>query len=339
MDGAPSNPKLALRHARRTARKSKRAFSPCKGTPAGAHSIRHHTDTSDIPLAIWPTTQVTSQYQRRGRYLAESNRHPGKMLPAIARRAVTTYSSPGDLVVDPMCGIGTSLVEAVRAGRHAVGVELEGRWKALAEGNLALAWEQGASGRGTVVQGDARQLSRLLVTGARDFLSPASEPKLARLPYGAVDLVLLSPPYACDLIEVYKTTRPAGHVRDARNYSGDRRNLGHARGTAYLDAMAEVYGAAAAVLKPGGYLVTVTKSTRAGGALRDLAGQTVALCEGAGLSYWQHVIGLLATIRDGELVPRPSFWQRLAIRRALARGDRTQLVGHEDVLVFRKPQS
>jgi len=30
------------------------------------------------------------------------------------------------------------------------------------------------------------------------------------------------------------------------------------------------------VLKSGGYLVTVTKSTRAGGALRDLAGQTVA---------------------------------------------------------------
>lgn len=101
----------------------------------------------------------------------------------------------------------------------------------MAEGNLALAWEQGASGRGTVVQGDARRPSRLLVTGARDFLSPATDPKLARLPYGAVDLVLLSPPYACDLIEVYKTTRPAGHLKEARNYSGDRRNLGHARGS------------------------------------------------------------------------------------------------------------
>jgi modification methylase len=128
---------------------------------------------------------VTSQYQRRGRYLPESNRHPGKMLPAIARRAITSYSNPGDLVVDPMCGIGTTLVEAVHAGRHAVGVELEGRWKALAEGNLTFAWEQSASGRGTVVQGDARQLPRLLTTGARDFLSPATEPKLARLPYGA----------------------------------------------------------------------------------------------------------------------------------------------------------
>jgi hypothetical protein len=46
---------------------------------------------------------------------------------------------------------------------------------------------------------------------------------------------------------------------------------------------------------------------------------------------------LLATIRDGELVPRPSFWQRMQIRRALERGQRTHLVCHEDVLVFRKP--
>lgn len=29
------------------------------------------------------------------------------MLPALARRAIETYSDPGALVVDPMCGIGT----------------------------------------------------------------------------------------------------------------------------------------------------------------------------------------------------------------------------------------
>lgn len=259
------------------------------------------------------------------------------MLPAIAERAIDTYTNPRDLVVDPMCGIGTTLVEAVHVGRRAVGVEMEARWTALAEANLTLAWKQGARGRATVVQGDARELPRLIVTGARDFLAPPDEPNPARLPYGAVDLVLLSPPYGCDLIEPYKTTQPATDLREARNYSGDRRNLGHARGASYLDAMAEVYDTAAAVLKPGGYLVTVTKSTRSGGALRDLAGETVALCQRAGLVYWQHVIGLLATIRDGELIPRPSFWQRLAIRRALARGDRTQLVGHEDILVFRRP--
>src|ERR1700685_2582764 len=76
--------------------------------------------TADLPLAVWPCAQRTSQWQRHGRYLAESNRHPGKMLPALARRAVETYSDPRGLVVDPMCGIGTTLVEASDLGRRAI---------------------------------------------------------------------------------------------------------------------------------------------------------------------------------------------------------------------------
>lgn len=127
---------------------------------------------------------------------------------------------------------------------------------------------------------------------------------------------------------------------DTTNYSRDRRNLGHARGSAYLVAMDDIYRACAAVLKPGGFLVCVTKDMRSGGggALRNLSGETIALCEDAGLIYWQRVISLLATVRDSELVMRPSFWQTLHARRRREKGDRTQVVAHEDVLVFRKPQ-
>lgn len=103
--------------------------------------------------------------------------------------------------------------------------------------------------------------------------------------------------------------------------------------------MAEIYAACAAVLKPGGFLVAVTKDLRERGGLRDLAGDTIALCRAAGLEYWQHVIALLASIRDGQLVPYPSFFQLTQTRKAVARGDRTALVAHEDVLVFRKSGS
>jgi hypothetical protein len=94
------------------------------------------------------------------------------------------------------------------------------------------------------------------------------------------------------------------------------------------------------MLAPGGFLVLVTKNLRVQGGLRNLAGDTVAVCQHAGLAYWQHVIALLAGIRDdGELRPRPSFWQLLHARNALAAGERTQLVCHEDVLVFRSRKS
>jgi tRNA G10 N-methylase Trm11 len=72
------------------------------------------------------------------------------MLPELARRIMAEYSPPSGLVVDPMCGIGTTLVEATRLGRDAVGVELEARWADLACANLAHTRIRGATGSGRV---------------------------------------------------------------------------------------------------------------------------------------------------------------------------------------------
>src|ERR1035438_6266495 len=81
--------------------------------------------TPAVPLAVWPVAQTTAQYQRAGRYLPGCTAHPGKMLPELARRIVTEYSSVGQVVVDPLAGIGTTVVEAALLDRRAVGVELE----------------------------------------------------------------------------------------------------------------------------------------------------------------------------------------------------------------------
>jgi modification methylase len=289
----------------------------------------------DLPIAIWPCAQKTSQTQRRGRYLPESNQHPGKMLPALARQAIETYSDPGDVVLDPMCGIGTTLVEAIHAGRHGLGIELDRRWANLARANIAHASTQGAPDSAQVIEGDARHLPEIVPTPTRLLRSPAAKQSG---PDGTVDLVLTSPPYACGVAG--SLVQRDGRIRDEAtfNYSADRANLGHARGDAYLRAMAEVYAACASVLKPGGFLVLVTKDMRSEGALRNLSGQTITLCEDIGLRYWQRVIGLLAAVRDSELVMRPSFWQLIQTRRARALGGRTHVVAHEDILVFRKSE-
>lgn len=302
-----------------------------------AHRSREPYRTSDIPLAIWPCAQKTSQWQRHGRYLPESNRHPGKMLPALARHAIDAYSEPGDLVIDPMCGIGTTLVEAIHIRREAIGVELEPRWANLARANIQHAHDHGATAH--VVEGDARRLQGLLAAHThRQHSRVAGQ---ARRPRGQADLILTSPPYACQIADVVteNIASRTGRIcrEDTSNYSPDKHNLGHARGTAYLTAMADIYEACATVLKPGGFLVLVTKDMRSAGALRNLSGETIALCQDAGLLYWQRVIGLLATIRDNEIVMRPSFWQTLQTRRARTRSEHTHVVAHEDVLVFRKP--
>jgi modification methylase len=262
------------------------------------------------------------------------------MLPELARRAIGAYSEPGDLVVDPMCGIGTTLVEAIHLDRDALGIELERRWASLATANLAHAREQGATRRAAVIEGDARQLPRHLTRAGRAWRKgDAGSETVARLGAGSADLILTSPPYGRDIELIDKPAWLAGGSlgdKGSRNYSADSDNLGHARGQRYQSAMGEVYAACAAALKPGGFLVVVTKNLRAGRAMHDLAGATVDLCTAAGLQYWQHVIALHAAVRGDRLVARPSFWQLSTIRKALARGERIQLVCHEDVLVFRK---
>lgn len=51
-------------------------------------------------------------------------RYPARFSPVFARTAIETFSQPGDTVLDPYMGGGTTIVEAVAAGRIAVGSDL-----------------------------------------------------------------------------------------------------------------------------------------------------------------------------------------------------------------------
>jgi len=52
------------------------------------------------------------------------HRYSGKFIPQIAARAISLLSSPGDLIVDPYCGSGTTLLECALLNRRAIGVDL-----------------------------------------------------------------------------------------------------------------------------------------------------------------------------------------------------------------------
>lgn len=51
-------------------------------------------------------------------------KYPARFSPAFASAAIRAFSGPGDLVLDPHVGGGTTLVEAIAAGRRAVGVDI-----------------------------------------------------------------------------------------------------------------------------------------------------------------------------------------------------------------------
>lgn len=89
---------------------------------------------------------------------------------ALAASVIGHASRPGDLVLDPFAGYGTTVVVAERMGRRAIGIE-------LVPEHLEIARRR-SGGRGRLLEGDARQLAQLV-----------DEP---------VDLVLTSPPYMPD---------------------------------------------------------------------------------------------------------------------------------------------
>lgn len=107
---------------------------------------------------------------------------------AVAEHVIERYSAPGDWVLDPFCGFGTTLVVAERMGRHAVGYETDERRAAFSASRVAN--------------------PDRVVHGSSEDLTPAQWPPFA--------LLFTSPPYW--------TFRPDGNS-DLTTYLADVRRL------------------------------------------------------------------------------------------------------------------
>ncbi len=276
--------------------------------------------SADLPMSVWTTAQTHVRQQRAGRYVPESARHPGRMLPAIARAAITAYTAPGDLVLDPMCGVGTTLVEAMHSGRDALGVEYEPEWADITRANLDHAVSQGASGRGEVITGDARHLSSLVDPHVR----------------GTVAMVLTSPPYGASVHGQATPVPGRGVLKSHDRYSKDRANLAHQPLGRLLCAFTSILVSCRDLLRPGGVVAVTARPYRRSGELVDLPAAVLRCGDAAGLVPYERNIALLAGLREDRLVPRASFFALDQVRRARRAGRPLQVIAHEDVLVFRR---
>jgi len=113
-------------------------------------------------------------FPERGKWATHSGKFRGNWSPHIPRNILLRYSHEGDIVLDPMVGSGTSLIECKLTKRKGIGVDINPDFIELARKNLVFETTEKLPSQ-KLKMGDARTLS---------FLEDKS-----------IDLILLHPPY------------------------------------------------------------------------------------------------------------------------------------------------
>lgn len=79
------------------------------------------SDPEHIDSENWDFSSEETQY-----LLHNLHAYPARFIPQIPKRAIERWSQPGDVVLDPFCGSGTTLLEGLLARRSSVGIDNNG---------------------------------------------------------------------------------------------------------------------------------------------------------------------------------------------------------------------
>ena len=203
-------------------------------------AIPLHTEPATITAtgpdpAYLPESSTVWSFPERGEWATHKGNYRGNWSPYIPHNLIRKYTKPGELVLDQMCGSGTTLVEAKLLGRDAIGVDVnpdavmvtQDRLNFVPTQKLVRTKDQHPPGKIRVFVGDARNLDQI-----QD---------------GTVDLVATHPPYAG--IIAYTGARVTGDISALRLKD-------------FFEGIRQVAKEALRVLKPGKYCAVLIGDTR-----------------------------------------------------------------------------
>ena len=189
-------------------------------------------------------------------------RHPAKFPETLVQEFIVFFTKARGVVFDPMAGTGSTLVAALRSGRHSFGVELNPGYaeiarQAIAEERQSLG-ETAASLKSSVITGDSAEIAKII---QENGIPP-------------IDYVITSPPY-WDMLHA----RGAETQKNRRGdesldvfYSDDPSDLGNLHDYAeFVERLVEIYAGLKPYLKEKAYLTIIVKNVKKGGKIYPLA--------------------------------------------------------------------
>jgi DNA modification methylase len=171
-------------------------------------------------------------FPSRGDWATHSGNYRGNWSPYIPRNLIMKYSKPGELVLDQMCGSGTTLVESKLLGRDGIGVDVNPDAIMVSKDRLSFDYN--------TLDRPCRVETRTYVGDSRNLDLIGDE---------SIDVIATHPPYA-------------GII----SYSGKRilDDLSRLKLPAYVDAMRKVAAESYRVLKNNRYCGVLIGDTRKG---------------------------------------------------------------------------
>jgi len=286
---------------------------------------------------LFPPTPAFGRYRP---FLEHAVAHPAKANTRLLEFLIEKYTRPGDVVLDPMAGTGSTGVVAALHGRNAVQVEIEEKfyeWMERAREKVEKHQTLAPKGRIVNIRGDARRLSELLSRADVVITSPPYEgslegttrhtrggipsrdPTLAQT--GTYAVVL---PGAGEDAPASPSPDNIGNLKSSdEEYEALNRGLIKGDRPTYLSEMLRVYSEIHKVLKPNGLAIIIVKPFIRNKRVVDLPWYTWLLMSKVGFKLEK-----LYKLRLKNL----SFWRALYWRKY----PEVPRISHEYVIVARK---
>jgi len=167
-------------------------------------------------------------FPERGNWATHNSQYRGNFAPQIPRNIIEMYSEPGELVLDPMVGSGTTMIECKLLHRNGIGIDVNQNAVNLTREALDFVYD--TQSNQNVYLGDVRELSIL-----ED---------------NSIDLICTHPPY------LNLVTYSKGKIKeDLSNISNPQKFCNE-----FVSAIKEMYR----VLKPNRYCAVLIGDTRKG---------------------------------------------------------------------------